>query len=146
MASPDRTRKEGLFGSPLMSQGSYHRNSIEGEWNWKIDPDAGPDGKGDNYIDWKQWLGPAPKRDWSRDLGADRRLGLLRFRPSIADYAQLIRHALMAGLRVLFAYPALFGLFLPAIIDNLRDRFGRRQPVASGRIVSDRKDQLARVA
>ncbi len=80
------------------------------------------------------------------DLGADRRLGLLRFRPSIADYAQLIRHALMAGLRVLFAYPALFGLFLPAIIDNLRDRFGRRQPVASGRIVSDRKDQLARIA
>jgi len=80
------------------------------------------------------------------DLGADRRLGLLRFRPSIADYAQLIRHALMAGLRVLFAYPALFGLFLPAIIDNLRDRFGRRQAVASGRIVSDRKDQLARVA
>ena len=80
------------------------------------------------------------------DLGADRRLGLLRFNPSIADYAQLIRHTLIAGLRVLFTYPALFGLFLPAIIDNLRDRFGRRQPVASGRIVPDRKDQLARVA
>ena len=80
------------------------------------------------------------------DLGADRRLGLLRFRPSIGDYAQLIRHALIEGLKVLFAYPALFGLFLPAIIDNLRDRFGQRQPVASGRIVSDKKDQLARVA
>ena len=80
------------------------------------------------------------------DLGADRRLGLLRFRPSIADYAQLIRHALMAGLRVLFGYPALFGLFLPAIIDNLRDRFGRRQPVASGPIVPPGKDHLARVA
>ena len=80
------------------------------------------------------------------DLGADCRLGLLRFRPSIADYAHLIRHTLIEGLRVLFAYPALFGLFLPAIIDNLRDRFGRRQPVASGRIVPDRKDQLARVA
>ncbi|MFN7928783.1 MAG: Gfo/Idh/MocA family oxidoreductase [Blastocatellia bacterium] len=25
--------------------GSYHRNSIEGEWNYKIDPNAGPDGK-----------------------------------------------------------------------------------------------------
>jgi len=80
------------------------------------------------------------------DLGADRRLGLLRFQPSIADYAQLIRHALIEGLRVLFAHPALFGLFLPAIIDNLRDRFGRRPPVASARIISDRKDQLARVA
>jgi hypothetical protein len=80
------------------------------------------------------------------DLGADRRLGLLKFKPSIADYAQLIRHTLIAGLRVLFTHPALFGLFLPAIIDNLRDRFGRRRPVASGRVVSDRKDQLARVA
>jgi len=80
------------------------------------------------------------------DLGADRRLGLLRFQPSIADYAQLIRHTMIASLRVLFMYPALFGLFLPAIVDNLRDRFGRRQPVASGRIVPHGKDQLARVA
>ena len=80
------------------------------------------------------------------DLGADRRLGLLRFKPSIADYAQLIRHTLIGGLRVLFAYPVFFGLFAPAIIDNLRDRFGRRQPVASGRIVRDRKEQEARVA
>ena len=46
----------------VMSQGSYHRNSMEGEWNWPIDPSAGPDGKGENYIDWKTWLGPAPKR------------------------------------------------------------------------------------
>ena len=80
------------------------------------------------------------------DLGADCRLGLLRFKPSIADYTQLTRHTLVEGFRVLFAYPALFGLFLPAIIDNLRDRFGRRHRVASGRIVPDRKDQVARVA
>ena len=53
---------DGMIGQMIMSQGSYHRNSIEGEWNWKIDPDAGPDGKGDNYIDWKTWLGPAAKR------------------------------------------------------------------------------------
>ncbi|MCU1273346.1 MAG: Oxidoreductase, partial [Bryobacterales bacterium] len=51
----------------LMSQGSYHRNSVEGEWNWKIGPDAGPDGKGDNYIDWKMWLGSAPKRPYNAD-------------------------------------------------------------------------------
>ena len=80
------------------------------------------------------------------DLGADRRLGLLRFKPSIADYAALSRHALIEGLRVLFAYPALLGLFLPAIIDNLRDRFGRRQPLAYERPVSDRKEPVARVA
>src|SRR5260370_10319043 len=41
------------------------------------------------------------------DLGADRRLGLLRFQPSFADYAQLIRNALIEGLKVSFAHPAL---------------------------------------
>ena len=51
----------------LMSQGSYHRNSKEGEWNWPIDAEAGPDGKGENYIDWKMWLGPAQKRNWDAD-------------------------------------------------------------------------------
>jgi len=58
---------EGMIGKMIMSQGSYHRNSTEGEWNWKIDPNAGPDGKGDNYLDWKSWLGPAPKRNWDPD-------------------------------------------------------------------------------
>ncbi|MBV9037096.1 MAG: Gfo/Idh/MocA family oxidoreductase, partial [Acidobacteriaceae bacterium] len=47
---------DGMIGKMIMSQGSYHRNSIEGEWNWPIDADAGPDGKGENYIDWKTWL------------------------------------------------------------------------------------------
>jgi len=58
---------DGMIGNMLMSQGSYHRNSIEGEWNWKIDPEAGPEGKGDNYIDWKMWLGKAPKRPFDAD-------------------------------------------------------------------------------
>ncbi len=58
---------DGMIGQMLMSQGSYHRNSREGEWNWEIDKDAGPDGKGDNYIDWKTWLGPAPKRAYDAD-------------------------------------------------------------------------------
>src|SRR6185437_16923407 len=58
---------DGMIGKMIMSQGSYHRNSIEGEWNWPIDPDAGPNGKGDNYIDWRAWLGPAPKRPWDPD-------------------------------------------------------------------------------
>jgi predicted dehydrogenase len=58
---------EGMIGPMLMSQGSYHRNSIEGEWNWPIDTNAGPDGKGDDYIDWKMWLGPATKRPWDAD-------------------------------------------------------------------------------
>src|SRR5260370_20055256 len=58
---------DGMIGPMLMSQGSYHRNSVEGEWNWKIDPEAGPEGSGDNYVDWKTWLGPAPKRPWDAD-------------------------------------------------------------------------------
>ncbi len=58
---------DGMIGQMISSQGSYHRNSTEGEWNYTIEPDAGPDGKGDNYIDWKMWLGPAPKRSWDAD-------------------------------------------------------------------------------
>jgi predicted dehydrogenase len=62
-----RVITEGWLGKILLSQGSYHRNSIEGEWNWPIDKEAGPEGKGDNYIDWKTWLGPATKRPWDPD-------------------------------------------------------------------------------
>ena len=58
---------DGMIGKHIMSQGSYHRNSIEGEWNWPIDKEAGPEGKGENYIDWKMWLGPAAKRPFDAD-------------------------------------------------------------------------------
>jgi predicted dehydrogenase len=58
---------DGMIGKMIMSQGSYHRNSIEGEWNWPIDPNAGPQAKGDDYIDWDMWLGPATKRPWDAD-------------------------------------------------------------------------------
>jgi predicted dehydrogenase len=58
---------DGMIGKMIMSQGSYHRNSIEGEWNYPIDPDAGPDGKGENYLDWKTFLGPAPSRPYDAD-------------------------------------------------------------------------------
>lgn len=58
---------EGRIGQMLMSQGSYHRNSKRGEWNWPIEPNAGPEGKGDDFIDWKTWLGPAPQRPWDAD-------------------------------------------------------------------------------
>jgi predicted dehydrogenase len=62
---------DGMIGQMLMSQGSYHRNSTEGEWNWPIDKEAGPDGKGDNYINWDLWVGHqfklAPKRAYDAD-------------------------------------------------------------------------------
>lgn len=58
---------DGMIGKMIMSQGSYHRNSIEGEWNWPIDAEAGPEAKGENYIDWKTWLGPAQSRPYDAD-------------------------------------------------------------------------------
>jgi predicted dehydrogenase len=62
---------DGMIGQMIESQGSYHRNGTEGEWNWPIDEGAGPDGKGENYIDWKMWLGTqyklAPNRPWDAD-------------------------------------------------------------------------------
>lgn len=58
---------DGMIGKMILSQGSYHRNSTEGEWNWKIDPQAGPNGKGDDYIDWKMWLGKAKQRPYDAD-------------------------------------------------------------------------------
>ena len=58
---------QGMIGNMLMSQGSYHRNSLAGEWNWPIDKEAGPDKSGENYIDWKMWLGKAPSRPFDAD-------------------------------------------------------------------------------
>jgi predicted dehydrogenase len=57
---------DGMIGNMLMSQGSYHRNSTEGEWNYTI-YDAGPDKKGEEYIDWKMWLGKATPRPYNAD-------------------------------------------------------------------------------
>ncbi len=62
-----RVISEGMLGNMLLSQGSYHRNSVEGEWNYNIEKEAGPDGKGENYIDWKMWLGNASKRSFDAD-------------------------------------------------------------------------------
>jgi predicted dehydrogenase len=59
--------QDGMIGQLIMSQGSYHRNSKEGEWNWPIEAAAGPDAKGDDFIDWKMWLGDAPRRKYDAD-------------------------------------------------------------------------------
>src|ERR1035437_10803244 len=48
----------------IMSQGSYHRNPRQAEWIYPLAPGAGPDATGDAHIDWKTYLGPAPKRPW----------------------------------------------------------------------------------
>jgi predicted dehydrogenase len=59
----------GLIGDVVWSQGSVGRNGREGEWNWHIDANAGPQASGDDYIDWDMWLGHAfgcaPKVPWN---------------------------------------------------------------------------------
>jgi predicted dehydrogenase len=47
------------IGKVCWSQGSYCRNSREGQFNWPIDPDASPTAPpdSDGYIWWDRWLG-----------------------------------------------------------------------------------------
>lgn len=65
--------KAGRIGQVVWSQGAYCRNSREGQFNWRIDPDAGPQaGSGaEGYVDWDRWLGHkwglAPKIPWNAD-------------------------------------------------------------------------------
>ncbi len=63
--------RSGLIGQVVAVQGTYSRNAPDGDWNegpwWSIDPAAGPAATGDEHIDWKQWLGPAPSIPWDAD-------------------------------------------------------------------------------
>ncbi|MBK9170623.1 MAG: Gfo/Idh/MocA family oxidoreductase [Bryobacterales bacterium] len=54
--------REGRIGQVLWAQGTYCRNTFHGEWNYKIDPEGTPEN-----IDWKRFLGSAPKRPFSQD-------------------------------------------------------------------------------
>jgi predicted dehydrogenase len=65
--------ERGRIGKVSWSQGSYCRNSRGGQFNWGIDPDAGPnnDPSSDGYVDWDRWLGHeyglAEEIDWNAD-------------------------------------------------------------------------------
>ena len=52
--------KQGVLGKVVVAQIDYSRNHIDDFWAYEIDADAKP---GVN-LDWKAWLGPAPKRPW----------------------------------------------------------------------------------
>ena len=80
------------------------------------------------------------------DLRADRRLGLLGFKPRISDYAKLIVDILSDGLRVSLSYPGLARLFLQAIGDNVQDRFRAGPRLAEPSRVANRKAEPASVA
>jgi predicted dehydrogenase len=51
--------KSGRLGRVTLVEGRFHRNSSTGAWYYPIPPDASP-----ATIDWKGFLGPAPKRDF----------------------------------------------------------------------------------
>jgi predicted dehydrogenase len=57
----------GMIGQVVAVQGTYSRNNPQGDWNWPIDPVAGPEATGDDHIDWKQWLGLAPQIPFNSD-------------------------------------------------------------------------------
>lgn len=56
----NRYVRDGVLGKVVVAQIDYSRNHIGDYWAYAIDNDARP---GEN-LDWKAWLGPAPKRDW----------------------------------------------------------------------------------
>jgi predicted dehydrogenase len=52
--------KDGLIGQVVWASGGFGRNKNKrGEWNYAIDPEAN-----EKTLDWKAFLGPAPKRAW----------------------------------------------------------------------------------
>jgi predicted dehydrogenase len=59
--------QSGMIGQVVAVQGTYSRNDPAGDWNWPIDPAAGPDATGEEHIDWKQWLGSAPQIPFNAD-------------------------------------------------------------------------------
>ena len=64
---------QGRIGKATWAQGSYNRNARICLFNdnQKIDPTAGPDKTGEDYINWDMWLGYewdlAPKIPWTPD-------------------------------------------------------------------------------
>jgi predicted dehydrogenase len=54
--------RAGSIGTLLWAQGSYCRNNPNGEWNYTIEPELTP-----QTVDWKTWLGTAPRREFSAE-------------------------------------------------------------------------------
>lgn len=53
---------DGKIGQIVSCQGSYTRNSRDGEWNYHIDDDASPEN-----LDWLMWQGSCEIRPWNED-------------------------------------------------------------------------------
>jgi len=66
-SQPIYHRMKEIYGTGLLGQVSIvnitmFRNTAEGAWIWEIEPDGGPD-----TIDWEEFQGNAPKRDFDAD-------------------------------------------------------------------------------
>ena len=51
--------KSGRLGQITLVEGKFHRNTATGAWYYPIPPDASPE-----TVDWKGFLGAAPRRDF----------------------------------------------------------------------------------
>jgi len=61
--------KSGKYGKLVMVQGSYNRNSLDGEWNYyHIDEDAGPHATGDAYVNWDVFRRGKGPKEWDPDM------------------------------------------------------------------------------
>jgi len=78
------------------------------------------------------------------DLRADTRLGLVSFSPTISDFLKLLTSTLREGLNVSMKHPALLGVFLEAVSDNVRDRF-RAARSATGFVAAPGKEGVPSV-
>ena len=54
--------QQGEIGELLWAQATASRNSLLGEWNWRIEKEGTPEN-----IDWIRWLGSAPRRPFSAE-------------------------------------------------------------------------------
>ena len=70
------------------------------------------------------------------DLHADQRSGLLKFQSTPLDFIWLLTYTIKSGARFSISYPHLFGLFLEAVIDILRDRVRARNSDERRQILS----------
>ena len=60
--------REGKVGQLISGQGSYCRNSVQGEWNdYPIDADAGPKATGEAYVNWDVFRRGAEPAEWDPD-------------------------------------------------------------------------------
>ena len=58
--------QSGMIGQVVAVQGTYSSNSPRGKRR-VMDTAAGPEATGEEHIDWKQWLGPAPQIPFNAD-------------------------------------------------------------------------------